>query len=228
MTALIYALLDPDTKDIRYVGKTRKGLRQRLGDHISLAQRGKGTYKYNWIRELMSHGRIPEIVILEVVPDGEDWKAYEQKWIGRGRESGWQLTNLTDGGEGKTGWLASDETKEKLRAAWVERRKRGVSDETRARLSKARKGKKLSPEHAKNNAEARKGMVFSEERKKNISLSLRGENSPTAKITEVDVREIRKRYEAGGITQRDLGKEYGLHNSTVSEIVRRKRWGHVK
>lgn len=55
----------------------------------------------------------------------------------------------------------------------------------------------------------------------------RGSTSAQAKLTEVQVAEIRRRYSAGGITQTDLGREYGVHNVTVSEIVLRKKWRHV-
>lgn len=47
-------------------------------------------------------------------------------------------------------------------------------------------------------------------------------------LTEDQVREIRQRYAAGGVRQVDLGKEYGICQSVVSAIVRRKIWQNVK
>jgi hypothetical protein len=55
----------------------------------------------------------------------------------------------------------------------------------------------------------------------------RGENHYKATLTEDDVREIRRRYAAGGITQQALGDEFGLHNVTISKIITRQRWAHV-
>lgn len=55
----------------------------------------------------------------------------------------------------------------------------------------------------------------------------RGSRSPMAKLTEHAVREIRRRYAAGGISQTALALEYGVHNVTISEIVLRKKWRHV-
>lgn len=57
---------------------------------------------------------------------------------------------------------------------------------------------------------------------------LRGAAAPWSKVTEDQVREIRRRYAAGGVTQTALGLEYGLHNVTISEIVLRKKWRHVE
>lgn len=55
----------------------------------------------------------------------------------------------------------------------------------------------------------------------------KGRDSAWAKVTEKQVREIRERYAAGGITQKELGREYGLGQYTVSAMVRRITWKHV-
>lgn len=54
-----------------------------------------------------------------------------------------------------------------------------------------------------------------------------GERNPKSKITEADVREIRRRWKAGGISQGDLAKEYGISGSNISGIVRGEYWKHV-
>lgn len=55
------------------------------------------------------------------------------------------LTNLTDGGEGMSGFVHSAETKK----YWSETRKgRRMSEEAKAKISAALKGRKKSPEHA--------------------------------------------------------------------------------
>lgn len=55
----------------------------------------------------------------------------------------------------------------------------------------------------------------------------RGEKHPFAKLTEDNVRAIRQRYASGGITQQALADEYGVGNSVICTIVKRKRWKHV-
>ena len=57
--------------------------------------------------------------------------------------------------------------------------------------------------------------------------STRGVRNPRAKLTEENVRTIRERYAAGGISQRALGAEFGVGDMTVSLVVRRKYWGHI-
>lgn len=53
-----------------------------------------------------------------------------------------------------------------------------------------------------------------------------GELNPRAKLTEDDVRQIRRRA-AEGVSQYKLAKEYGLNQSTVSSVVLRKSWQNV-
>jgi hypothetical protein len=48
-----------------------------------------------------------------------------------------------------------------------------------------------------------------------------------AKVTEDQVREIRRKH-AQGSTLAHLAEEYGLTMASVSNIVRRKTWAHVK
>ena len=52
----------------------------------------------------------------------------------------------------------------------------------------------------------------------------RGEASPRAKVTSAQVRDIRRRYAAGGISQSALGEEYGVDQTHVSRIIRGTRW----
>lgn len=55
----------------------------------------------------------------------------------------------------------------------------------------------------------------------------KGSQFPQAKLTDDSVREMRKRYAAGGITQQRLADEYGVTNGIICEILSRKRWAHV-
>jgi hypothetical protein len=55
----------------------------------------------------------------------------------------------------------------------------------------------------------------------------RGERSASAKVTESQVREMRRRFEAGGITMAALGREFGLNPRTACDIIGKRRWAHV-
>ncbi len=54
--------------------------------------------------------------------------------------------------------------------------------------------------------------------------SNRGTRHGMAKLTENEIREIRRRCRRGE-TQRSVGADYGINQQSVSEIVNRKTWG---
>jgi hypothetical protein len=51
-----------------------------------------------------------------------------------------------------------------------------------------------------------------------------GEENPRAKLTEEDVREIRRLYATGTWRQKDLAEEFGVANTNISSIVLNKTW----
>jgi len=57
---------------------------------------------------------------------------------------------------------------------------------------------------------------------------IRGEEHHSAKLSEDDVREIRRLYGAGAYSQDELAEKYGLAQNMIHKIVRRKSWRHVK
>lgn len=56
----------------------------------------------------------------------------------------------------------------------------------------------------------------------------RGEDHPSAKLTEAIVRKIRQRYATGGISQESLGMIYGVGQNTISAVILRQTWKHVR
>lgn len=62
--------------------------------------------------------------------------------------------------------------------------------------------------------------------RENGLLSVKGTLNNKAKLTDSDVRAIRKMY-AEGMTQVQLAEIYGVYQTTISLIVRRKGWAHV-
>lgn len=54
----------------------------------------------------------------------------------------------------------------------------------------------------------------------------RGEENGNAKLTEAGVRTIREGA-AGGITQRELARRFGVTQAAISSIVRRRNWSRV-
>lgn len=94
-TVFIYALKDPDTGQIRYVGKAAN-LKNRIRDH--LRGRGKG-YRANWIRSLLVRGLKPVLEVVDEIPE-VDWRSWEAAYIEYFRELGCCLVNGTNGGDG--------------------------------------------------------------------------------------------------------------------------------
>jgi len=93
----IYALVDPDTDGVRYVGKADNP-HKRLEIHLA-GYEPRTTHKSNWIKSLLAQGKQPELMILEEV-DAAAWQEAEKRWIAYFRKVGVSLTNTTDGGEG--------------------------------------------------------------------------------------------------------------------------------
>jgi hypothetical protein len=93
--AYIYTLIDPETKKVRYVGKTINP-KKRLSDHISESHRIKN-YRCNWIKSLLNKGLKPIIEIVEICSliNFEEREAYH---IGLYNFS--ELTNSDEGGQG--------------------------------------------------------------------------------------------------------------------------------
>lgn len=107
----IYVLEDPETKEVKYVGKTVSSLKHRLSQHLN-DFRGK-SYKSNWIRKLKSKNLIPIIKIIDIVT-WEDSAKVEMYWIQYFSEY-FNLTNLSLGGEGALGNIKTEEQILKLR-----------------------------------------------------------------------------------------------------------------
>ena len=83
---LIYGLVDPRDRCLRYIGKTHKRRELRLQEHLEAARCGKTSYVYNWIRELLESDCSPEIFVLERIPGDCSWAEAERHQIKFWRE----------------------------------------------------------------------------------------------------------------------------------------------
>lgn len=134
MSIFIYGLVDPRTKDIRYVGKSNKPMR-RLTNHIRAALAGSRQHSGRWIAQVVGAGRRPELVILGFAASNEEACLAEREWIARCRDAGFDLTNKTDGGDGQSpGYRWPDEARQKLSAATKGRR---ISEQHRQNMRAA-------------------------------------------------------------------------------------------
>jgi len=95
----IYTLKDPNTNQVRYVGKA-KNPEDRYSNHINKG-RDKNTHKRNWINKLRKTNQKPLLEIIEETADIK-WKEREKYWIKYYLDSGNKLVNYTEGGDGLT------------------------------------------------------------------------------------------------------------------------------
>jgi hypothetical protein len=52
--------------------------------------------------------------------------------------------------------------------------------------------------------------------------------TPAAKLTEAQIKEIRKKYKTGKYTMAEIAKEFKLHKNHVQQIIRFKVWKEIK
>jgi hypothetical protein len=87
------------------------------------------------------------------------------------------LHNRTDGGEGSSGRVPSEETRRKISEASKGNTYmlgKTLSEETKRKMSETRKGKTHSEETKKKQSEVKKGKTFSEEHRRNLSEAQKG------------------------------------------------------
>jgi hypothetical protein len=174
-TTFIYALRDPETREVRYVGKSNTPLK-RLSRHKEDCEQ-RQTYQHRWMASLASRGLAPTLEILDEVLVVE-WPQWEAAYIFFFRECGCRLTNTTGGGEcgpDMTGRRATPEARNNMSKAkrgvpWSEERKRASRGRTRppevgAKISASKTGKKFSEDHRRSLSQSQMGSHWSEKRR---------------------------------------------------------------
>lgn len=156
MEIKFYTLCDPRTPNtIKYLGKTNQKLARRLDQHVSTAKRaaaGKesSNHNTNWINSLLKIGIKPlmiEIDSIECDKDSKEWVIFEKYWISQLKSWGFQLNNLTDGGDGNQNQVFSVESLKKKSD-----KLKGIPrpQEVKDKISESHKGKIKSDSHINN------------------------------------------------------------------------------
>jgi len=132
------------------------------------------------------------------------------------------LLNKTDGGEGINGYIFSEETKRKMSEANKGRNNpnfgKPLSEETKIKISEARKGKPLSEETKIKISEARKGKPLSEEHRRKLSEAHKGKTR-----SEETKRKISEAHKGKKISEASKIKlSEALKGKLLSEEHRRK------
>lgn len=162
----IYALLDPTTNELRYIGLSKR-INIRYKEHCKNTITKKGTHLFHWLKKLLNNNKFPILKILEECSI-EKLAQQEKYWIKFYKDLGCNLVNHSDGGESFDGFKCSEETKEKISKTLTGRKNPPMSDIQKKKLSIIRKG-----------------MKFTEEHRKNISLAQIGKKVPNKKGIQI-------------------------------------------
>ncbi len=195
----IYALIDPQTGFVRYVGVTTVPLAVRLQRHMS---EGGNNRRANWIKMLRKFGLRPDIRLLDVVDISngeEELYAKEVTWVAHMRFLGFSLVNGNDGGHGgQRGRVVSDRT------GSVQ------SDETRAKISIGNKARWDDPEYRKTQEALRATLQYREKISEGMARSGSFSEERLQRMSE---------------TQSDLWKDPGYRANQASHYFQRTHCG---
>ncbi len=137
--------------------------------------------------------------------------------------------------EAQKGRVFTQETRAKMSKSATGRK---ASLETRKKMSQTRKGRKSwntgikTPQEVKNKISETlkgrpspmKGKKHSEETKRLMSEVRSGENNARSIMTWEKVREIRRLYAAGGISQQKLADQFGCSKGCIKHILKNRTW----
>ncbi len=240
----IYLLINSLDEQVFYVGK---GFERRMYWHKSHALKGSHHNKHlqNKIRKLLQEGGK---IIYQKIFESEDEKLvfeWERETI---KKIGFEnLCNLTEGGEGSSGFLHSADSIQKMKRIAASRNWIGDknpnfgggnwSKESKRKFSEFKKlntlaeknsffGKSHSEEARLKMSESRKGEkhVFFGKKRAEHSKIMAGEGSPTAKLTFEIVKTIREEYKEGKKSYKDLAIQYKVDKTTIADIVKNRTW----
>ncbi len=211
-TTFIYALLDPRTGEIRYVGKANDP-KKRLVDHLRQCKFGE-SHRVHWLRQLLANGVGPLLEVVDEVSQSE-WAAAECAYVTFYKEQGCNLVNSTPGGEG----FGTGE------AHPLFGRPRPV--EVRAKLSAANKGKRMSPEARTKLSVAHTGKVFSAERRANMGAAQIGKRVSAKTREKLRVANTGRKPTPAQIAKQIAARLGRKHSITTLSKLRAKAAGRV-
>lgn len=212
-----------------YIGKT-KNISERWGDHQKVARGGKAKYgaQFGLVHKTINKYGIDNFIletIKECDSEEEAFKAeqyyialYKTNVVKYGKEFGY---NLTDGGEGASGYKHTAETKahisEKLSGANHPQFGKPVRAETKKKISKALSGPN-SPMFGKSK---------SIETCRKLSIASQGAKGSNATLTEDQVLEIKELLSVNNMTRKQIGNLFGVSREAINAIAWGRSWSYL-
>lgn len=133
----VYLLIDPETNQIRYIGKGSKNRAWRFNRRNGHCE--------SWIKSLTNKNKKPRVYLIRSNLSEYDAFRIEKLLIRACKKLGFNLTNLTDGGDGVSGLVMSKETRNKIRHTFFKKyqipwnKGKRASKKLRKALSRGRK-----------------------------------------------------------------------------------------
>jgi hypothetical protein len=213
----VYALLAPGrTHEVFYIGKGRG---RRCDQHFQPSGKGWNSRKDAII------AKYPGCYAEKIAENLSEKQALALEIHLIARAPKGCLANMTIGGDGTSGRVLTNETKAKISKAHKGKKGKPWTDEKRAEMLKVHKGKIVSDETRAKLSKARKGKKlkpFTDAARANMSKAHKGLRS-SAKLTWAMVDEIRERLAAGEKTA-SIAREYSVCPQTICGIKNNKTW----
>ncbi len=216
-----------------YVGKTNN-IDKRWLKHKRISAGGKTKYPYNYkyFHSAISKYGVKnfELSVLDNYELETQALVGEIKHIARLKVEGYKLYNLTDGGDGVSGYKHSDETKQKISLAKIGK-KLNEDHKNALVLSRLDPSNKCNPGHTTPHSEETKRKISSSncvvmsspDIKKKLSLLGSGEGNSQSKLTWNDVDQIRT-LRLQGVSCTKLSSQFNVTIATISNICSYKAW----
>lgn len=160
-TTFIYALCEPNSRTVRYIGKANCVTR-RFKKHLNTSINNEN-HLGAWLRMLKSRREMPNLVILREVPF-ETWKEEEIRYISAAKILGMDLTNAVAGGGGCL--RPSPESRRKMSESHIGKK---LSAEHKAKIGLAGRGRSVSLETREKMSKAQTGRICSESTRARLS-----------------------------------------------------------
>lgn len=210
---IVYCHLKADIGEVFYVGK---GTMRRMK-----VSNGRSKFWKNIVRK---HGIKYQIIASNLYE--HEALNFEKTLIKCLRDSGSSLCNLTDGGDGVSGYKHTNETRLLLseinKGSTSYWKGKQMSAEHVKKISESRKGKKLSPEHIAKVAASKIGKKLSQETKDKIRAKVTGfkHTKETRLKMSVPVFCLTNNKYYDSVT--DAANELNLSTSNISKVCKGK------